>query len=109
MSSTSSLRNGFAVIAGGARTCARLEGWPRVPVLRPSFETLAEFIIGPRFARTRWQAPQDEVSILLSPAFAGTTHRVARSHAMNSHRFEFQTATTLTVIASQRVARMRAR
>jgi hypothetical protein len=22
-----------------------------------SFETLAEFIIGPRFARTRWQAP----------------------------------------------------
>src|SRR6267378_6246124 len=29
----------------------------------PSFETLAEFIIGPRFARTRWQAPQDEVSI----------------------------------------------
>ena len=27
---------------------------------RPSFETLAEFIIGPRFARTRWQAPQDE-------------------------------------------------
>src|SRR5262249_46776116 len=23
-------------------------------------ETLAEFIIGPRFARTRWQAPQDE-------------------------------------------------
>ena len=64
MSSTSSLRNGFAVIAGGARTCARLEGWPRVHVLRPSFETLAEFIIGPRFARTRWQAPQDEVSIL---------------------------------------------
>jgi hypothetical protein len=27
-------------------------------VLRPSFETLAEFIIGPRFAWTRWQAPQ---------------------------------------------------
>src|ERR1700676_5160894 len=27
----------------------------------PSCETLAEFIIGPRFARTRWQAPQDEV------------------------------------------------
>jgi hypothetical protein len=26
-----------------------------------SFETLAEFIIGPRFARTRWQAPLDEV------------------------------------------------
>jgi hypothetical protein len=32
--------------------------------LCPSFETLAEFIIGPRFARTRWQAPQDEVSFL---------------------------------------------
>ena len=26
--------------------------------LLPSFETLAEFIIGPRFARTRWQALQ---------------------------------------------------
>ena len=25
-----------------------------------SFETLAEFIIGPRLARTRWQAPEDE-------------------------------------------------
>ncbi|SHG42727.1 hypothetical protein SAMN05443248_1524 [Bradyrhizobium erythrophlei] len=32
-------------------------------MLRPSFETLAEFIIGPRFARTRWQAPQDEVRV----------------------------------------------
>src|SRR5450432_2630073 len=32
--------------------CARLEGWPRVRTLRPSFETLAS------------QAPQDEVSIL---------------------------------------------
>jgi hypothetical protein len=41
--------------------------------LHPSFETLAEFIIGPRFARTRWQAPPaitaeplrgDEVRIL---------------------------------------------
>ena len=32
----------------------------RLRVLRPSFETLAEFIIGPRYARTRWQAPQDE-------------------------------------------------
>jgi len=29
----------------------------------PSFETLAEFIIGPRFARTRWQAPQDEAGV----------------------------------------------
>src|ERR1700754_1641241 len=38
----------------------RLEGRPRVP-LPPSFETLAEFIIGPRFARTRWQTPRDEV------------------------------------------------
>jgi hypothetical protein len=56
----SSLRNGCAVIAGGARSCARLEGWPPVPWLHPSFETLAEFIIGPRFARTRWQAPQEE-------------------------------------------------
>src|SRR5882724_6372973 len=33
------------------RALARLEGWPRVPVLRPSFETLAS------------QAPQDEVRI----------------------------------------------
>src|SRR5476651_2452312 len=32
--------------------CARLEGWPRVRTLPPSFETLAS------------QAPQDEVSIL---------------------------------------------
>jgi hypothetical protein len=32
----------------------------RLRALLPSFETLAEFIIGPRFARTRWQAPQDE-------------------------------------------------
>src|SRR5260370_41390315 len=31
--------------------------------LRPSFETLAEPVIGPRFARTRWQAPQDEARI----------------------------------------------
>src|SRR5258708_28192939 len=51
ISRTSSPRNGFAVIAGGARLCARLEGWPRVRALRPSFETLAS------------QAPQDEVSI----------------------------------------------
>jgi len=30
--------------------------------MRPpaSFETAAEFIIGPRFARTRWRPPQDE-------------------------------------------------
>ena len=33
----------------------------RLRALRPSFETFAEFIIGPSFARTRWQAPQDEV------------------------------------------------
>src|SRR6267378_174726 len=33
------------------RALARLEGWPRVPALRPSFETLAS------------QAPQDEVRI----------------------------------------------
>src|SRR5450756_1754736 len=32
----------------------------RLRALRPSFETLAEPVIGPRFARTRWQAPQDE-------------------------------------------------
>jgi hypothetical protein len=49
ISPTSSPRNGFAVIAGGARHCARLEGWPRVHASRPSFETLAS------------QAPQDEV------------------------------------------------
>jgi hypothetical protein len=54
--SPSSLRNGFAVVAGGARPCARLEGWQRVPALRPSFETLAS------------QAPQDEVGIF----FTGT-------------------------------------
>jgi hypothetical protein len=35
----------------------------------PSFETLAEFIIGPRFARTRWQAPQDEVGIASLDSF----------------------------------------
>jgi hypothetical protein len=49
-----------------ARPCARLEGWRRVQLLRPSFETLAEFIIGPRpptsrssisFRRKRWPAP----------------------------------------------------
>src|SRR5580692_12004293 len=40
--------------------CARLEEWPRVRALCPSFETRAEFIIGPRFAGTRWPAPQDE-------------------------------------------------
>jgi hypothetical protein len=55
--SPSFLRNGFAVIAGGARPCARLEGWPQRTDSPPSFETPAEFIIGPRFARTRWQTP----------------------------------------------------
>ena len=54
-----SLRNGFAVILRSGRR-PRLEGWPRVRLLHPSFETLAEFSIGPRFARTRWQAPQDD-------------------------------------------------
>src|SRR5450631_3146914 len=34
--------------------CARLEGWPRVRTLRPSFETLAS------------QAPQDEVGDIYS-------------------------------------------
>jgi hypothetical protein len=29
--------------------------------MRPSFETAAEPVIGPRFARTRWRPPQDEV------------------------------------------------
>src|SRR6266849_7397676 len=53
ISRTSSPRNGFAVIAGGARLCARREGWPRVRALRPSFETLAS------------QAPQDEVGDIL--------------------------------------------
>src|SRR5260370_31524765 len=51
ISPTSSLRNGFAVIAGGARLCARPEGWPRVHALCPSFETLAEPVIGRAFAR----------------------------------------------------------
>jgi hypothetical protein len=40
----------------------------RVP---PSFETLAEFIIGPRFARTRWQAPQDEAGVFFTIENAG--------------------------------------
>jgi hypothetical protein len=48
---------------------------------RPSFETLAEFIIGPRFARTRWQAPQDEV-------FArGLVHRLAFWQSAKSSRY----------------------
>ena len=37
-----SLRNGFAVVAGGARRCARLEGWARVDASCPCFETLVE-------------------------------------------------------------------
>jgi hypothetical protein len=49
----------------------RLEGWMQHADSRPSFETLAEFIIGPRFARTRWQAPQDEVHSCLSGKSAG--------------------------------------
>src|SRR5882672_152795 len=56
---TSSPRNGFAVVAGGARLCKRLEGCPRVPALRPSFETLAS------------QAPQDEVGDIFTTSFAG--------------------------------------
>jgi hypothetical protein len=59
ISPTSSPRNGFAVIAGGARPCARLEGWPRVRALRPSFETLAS------------QAPQDEVGDIFTTSNAG--------------------------------------
>ena len=33
---SSSPRNGFAVIARGARACARLEGWPQALVAHPS-------------------------------------------------------------------------
>ena len=78
LSRTSSLRNGFAVIAGGAAFSPRLEGCPRVRVLHPSFETLAEFSIGPRSARTRWQAPQDEVHHLRHPEEAPPGPRNAR-------------------------------
>src|ERR1700753_1894952 len=53
---TWSPRNGSVAIAGGARCCARLQGCTQVHALRLSFETLAEFIIRPRVARTRWQA-----------------------------------------------------
>src|SRR6266478_7348108 len=38
---------------------ARLEAWP--PSRSPCFETAAEPVIGPRFARTRWRPPQHEV------------------------------------------------
>src|SRR5450756_523569 len=48
----------------------------RLRTLRPSFETLAEFIIGPRYARTRWQAPQDEVGDIFTNLFAGTTREI---------------------------------
>src|SRR5260370_21957940 len=60
----------------GARPCARLEGWPLLHALCPSFDTLAEFLIGPRGAchrarirATRRRGPggkllQDEVRIL---------------------------------------------
>src|SRR5882672_12249927 len=49
--------------------CARLEGWPRVPALRPSFETLAS------------QAPQDEVRILRGRRRL----RVGRAHILQTH------------------------
>ena len=42
------------------REAMHLEGWAASPSLLPSFETRPEFTIGPRFARTRWAAPQDE-------------------------------------------------
>jgi hypothetical protein len=44
------------------RALARVSKDGRESLCCRSFETLAEFIIGPRFARTRWQAPQDEVA-----------------------------------------------
>src|ERR1700681_2446068 len=44
----SNLLNRPPTSSGGARPGARLEGWPRVRALPPSFETLAS------------QAPQDE-------------------------------------------------
>jgi hypothetical protein len=37
----------------------------------PSFETLAEFIIGPRFARTRWQAPHRMRTVFFLRLFRG--------------------------------------
>jgi hypothetical protein len=58
---------------------ARLEGWRRVHVLHPSFETLAEFIIGPRFARTRWQAPQDDVCVCFTTSPAMTSKALPAS------------------------------
>ena len=56
-----------------------------------SFETLAEFIIGPRFARTRWQAPQDEdkaacdAARLIHPACRGLDPLQCR-HDLPSHQ-----------------------
>src|SRR3982074_3070988 len=57
---------GYEKIADLILRSARLRASRWMAVSRcvaPSFETLAEFSIGPRFARTRWQTPQDEVRI----------------------------------------------
>ena len=37
------------------------DGHKRDRALRPSFETPAAPVIGPRYAPTRWRAPQDKV------------------------------------------------
>jgi hypothetical protein len=72
------------------------------PVLHPSFDTLAEFIIGPRFARTRWQAPPaitaeplrgDEVRICLQApgsGFLASSREGASSHEGSSSYIALQ-------------------
>jgi hypothetical protein len=64
------------------------------PVLHPSFETLAEFIIGPRFARTRWQAPQDEVVPRWGAAQSGNEREAVPDFAFapSGLRIQFQKA-----------------
>ena len=52
----------------------------------PSFETGAELVIGPRFARTRWRPPQDEAEKSCGVwvlAFAGTTEKQPYACEMN--------------------------
>jgi hypothetical protein len=62
-----------------ARPCARLEGWPLVRASCPSFETLAEFSIGPRGAchrarirATRWRGSGGNLLRMRSVFFTGS-------------------------------------
>jgi hypothetical protein len=48
-------------VSGSALRCPARVSNHRALCLLPSFETL---VIGPRFARIRWQAPQDEVRMV---------------------------------------------